>query len=73
MLQIAGQTAGLNGLKFFVDTHGWPRVHWAKKNDFFSQFFFSKFFFSLATSGSSANYYYYKKLTPLDSIIFRKM
>ena len=24
MLPIAGQTAGLIGLKFFVDTHGWP-------------------------------------------------
>ena len=24
MLPIAGQTAGPIGLKFFVDTHGWP-------------------------------------------------
>ena len=24
MLPIAAQTAGPNGLKFFVDTHGWP-------------------------------------------------
>ena len=24
MLPIAGQTACLIGLKFFVDTHGWP-------------------------------------------------
>ena len=24
MLPIAGQTAGPNGLKLFVDTHGWP-------------------------------------------------
>ena len=24
MLPIAGQTAGSNGLKFVVDTHGWP-------------------------------------------------
>ena len=24
MLPIAGQTAGPNGLNFFVDTHGWP-------------------------------------------------
>ena len=24
MLRIAGQTAGPIGLKFFVDTHGWP-------------------------------------------------
>ena len=26
MLPIADQTAGPNGLKFFVDTHGWPGV-----------------------------------------------
>ena len=25
MLHIASQTAGPIGLKFFVDTHGWPR------------------------------------------------
>ena len=25
MLPIAGQTAGPIGLKYFVDTHGWPR------------------------------------------------
>ena len=24
MLRIAGQTVGPIGLKFFVDTHGWP-------------------------------------------------
>ena len=24
MFPIAGQTAGPTGLKFFVDTHGWP-------------------------------------------------
>jgi len=24
MLRIAGQTAGPNGLTFFVDTNGWP-------------------------------------------------
>jgi len=24
MFSIAGQTAGPIGLKFFVDTHGWP-------------------------------------------------
>jgi len=26
MLPIASQTAGPIGLKFFVDTHGWPGV-----------------------------------------------
>ena len=31
MLAIAGQTAGPNELKFFVDTHGWPGVFQAKK------------------------------------------
>ena len=29
----AGQTAGLIGLKFFVDTHGWPRDFGGKKLD----------------------------------------
>ena len=24
ILPIVGQTAGQNGLKFFLDTHGWP-------------------------------------------------
>ena len=32
MLPIAGQTAELIGLNFFVDTHGWSGVLWAKKN-----------------------------------------
>ena len=31
MSPIAGQTAGPNELKFFVDTHGWPGVFQAKK------------------------------------------
>ena len=31
MLPIAGQTAGPNGLNFFVDTHGWPREFLGKK------------------------------------------
>ena len=35
MLPIAGQTAGPNGLNFFVDTHGWPGGFKAKKFDFF--------------------------------------
>ena len=31
MLLISDQTAGPNGLKFFVDTHGWPGVLKAKE------------------------------------------
>ena len=31
MFPIAGQTAGPIGLKFFVDTQGWPGVFKAKK------------------------------------------
>ena len=38
MLPIAGQTTGPNGLKFFVDTQGWP--------NFFSKTFFSSFYCS---------------------------
>ena len=39
MLPIAGQTAGLIGVKFFVDTHGWfpPPRHGLKM---FLTFFF---------------------------------
>ena len=40
MLSIAGQTAGLIGLTFFVDTHGWP----GGVNQFFQTFFFQTFF-----------------------------
>ena len=43
MLPIAGQTAGPNGLKFFGDTHGWPR----EKN--------FQTFFPRATSDPSAS------------------
>ena len=40
MLRIAGQTAGPIGLKFFVDTHGWPWGVIGYKNRFiFFQFF----------------------------------
>ena len=42
MLPIAGQTARPNGLKFFVDTDGWPGVSKVKKN---SKYFFLKIFF----------------------------
>ena len=57
MFPIAGQTAGPIGLKFFVDTHGWPGVIKAKKSKFF---FFRNFFFPRATPGPLAsNYYYY--------------
>ena len=39
MLTIADQTTGRIGLKFLLDTHGWPDVIKAEKN--------SKFFFKL--------------------------
>ena len=39
---IAGQTAGPNGLKFCVDTQGWPEGVLAKKNR--EKYFFSNFF-----------------------------
>ena len=42
MLLIAGQTAGPNGLKLFVDTHGWPVGVCRKK--FLFKFFFQHFF-----------------------------
>ena len=44
MLPIAGQTAGPNGLKLFVDTHG-GGVSKAKNRFFFSTF---KFFYGNA-------------------------
>ena len=40
MLAIAGQTAGPIGLKFVVDTHGWPGVLQAKKNDLKKSYLF---------------------------------
>ena len=54
MLGIAGQTAGPIGLKFFVDTYGWPGF----------EIFFPNFFLILkknprATPGTSTCYYYY--------------
>ena len=52
MFPIAGQTAGPNGLKFFVDTHGWPGVFYAKKNrNLFFNFFFQYFFFQFFSLG----------------------
>ena len=48
LLAIACQTAGPNGLKFFMDTHGCLGGTYAKKN--------SKFlFFPRATPGPSAS------------------
>ena len=46
MLPIAGQTAGPIGLKFFVDTQGWPGGVIVKNSKlFFFSNFFSRFFF----------------------------
>ena len=45
MLSIAGQTAGLIGLKFIVDTHGCPGMLNAKKiKHFFLKIYFIIFF-----------------------------
>ena len=53
MLRIAGQRAGPIGLKFVVDSHGWPRMLLAKKIEFFSKNIFKKI--SWATPGPSAS------------------
>ena len=48
MLPMADQTAGPIGLKFFVDTHGWPGSFTGQKKLIFSPntfyYFFSNFF-----------------------------
>ena len=49
MLPIAGKSAGPIGLKFFVDTHGWPHGVIGKKSNFFQTKFFPR-----ATPGPSA-------------------
>ena len=68
MIPIAGQTAGPIGLKFFVDTQGWPGgdIGFKKSNIFFSKIFFFKifffkFFFPPSTPGPSASYTYNKQ------------
>ena len=56
MLPIAGQMAGPNGLKFFVDTQGWPGG--VIGNNMESNFLFLKnfiFYFFTGNAGSSAN------------------
>ena len=62
MLHIDGQTAGPIGLKFFVNTHGWPGCYRLKKSKIFSfklkKKQFSSIFFPRATSGSSASIQY---------------
>ena len=55
MLPIAGQTAGLNGLNFFVDTHGWPGC-FRQKN----RIYFSTFFFPQAMPGPSGSLSYFR-------------
>ena len=52
MLRIADQKAGLIGLKFFVDTHGWLEGAIGENSKFFINIFFS--FFPRATPGPSA-------------------
>ena len=60
MFPIAGQMAGPIGLKFFVDTQGWPGSDIGYKNakkkfEIFFLSFFSKFIFPRATLGPSAS------------------
>jgi len=64
MLRTAGQTAEPIGLKFFVDTHGWPGVVISLKKilNFIFQIFFHIFIlfqkiFPWATPGPSASNY----------------
>ena len=45
MLPIADQTAGPIGLKFFVDTQGWPGGVIVKNRNYFFFKLFFKFFF----------------------------
>ena len=62
MLPIAGQTAGPIGLKFLVDTHGWPGGVSKEKNflNFFSKLkkksFFQKYFPRATPGRSLLNY-----------------
>ena len=52
LLPIAGQTAGLIGLTFFADTHGWPGGVISEKARIFLFFYF---IFPRATPGPSAS------------------
>ena len=61
MLPITGQTGGPNGLKLFVDTHGWLGVLKAKKSKKNSQHFFPR-----ATPGPSASLIYNSLFTIID-------
>ena len=57
MLPIAAQTAGPNGLKFFVDTHGWPGSFRQKKiRNYFLQFFLIKKKISTGNAGPFIKY-----------------
>ena len=59
MLPIAGQTAGPIGLKFFVDTQGWPGGVIVKNRNYFFFKLFFKFFFPRSTPGPSASLSYF--------------
>ena len=54
MFPIADKTARPIGLKFFVDTQGWPGgdIGAKNKNPNFFLFFFFKFFFSTGNAGT---------------------
>ena len=66
MFPIAGQTAGPIGLKFFVDTHGWPEGDIGLKNP---KKTFQKF--PRATPGPSCSISYkppYRKINHFNQI-----
>ena len=54
LLSIAGQTAGRNGLSFYVDTLGWSGCVKLKKIEFF--FFIFKFHFPWTMPSPSASF-----------------
>ena len=56
MLRIAGQTTGPIGMKFFLDTYGWPGDVKGLKFKKKMKYCYSKVFFSIFFTGSSASH-----------------
>ena len=54
-MSIAGQTAGPIGLKFCVDTYGWPGGVIDQKIDFFLHFFHGHLVFNISHSEFCSN------------------
>ena len=64
MSPIAGQTAGSIGLKFFVDTHGWPcGVLGLKKFEIFFRICFS--------TGNAGPFSYLSYIRPVFTVCLR--